>query len=171
MSKVVKIKYAPGSKAQRRSGREDAAANRFLLRLFERLDLLGHERELLRHDLCVRGEGRLHLRELRRKQDRRILLRESNPKEAATAATAGLEVMPPGRSSPSPKINPEASTIIGVSSLPLHRIQYHANTPPAVRASVNEGVLYMPTATAIPPGTYGTHHAPFDPSGFRILFP
>lgn len=54
---------------------------------------------------------------------------------------------------PSPRINPLAKTIMTVSSLPLHLNHHHISKPPAVLASVKEGVLYIPTATAIPPGT------------------
>jgi len=51
----------------------------------------------------------------------------------------------------------EASTISGVSPHPRRRLQYHANRPPKVRLKVKEGVLYMPMATAMPPGTSGHH--------------
>lgn len=54
---------------------------------------------------------------------------------------------------PSPRINPLANTIIGVSSLLLHLIHHHAIKPPTVLANVKLGVLYIPTATAMPPGT------------------
>jgi hypothetical protein len=45
---------------------------------------------------------------------------------------------------PSPKISPLARTIIGVSDLPFQRRHHRLMRPPMVRASVNEGVLYMP---------------------------
>jgi hypothetical protein len=45
---------------------------------------------------------------------------------------------------PSPKINPLASTMIGVSLLPFQRRHHRLIKPPIVRASVKEGVLYMP---------------------------
>ena len=46
---------------------------------------------------------------------------------------------------PSPKINPLASTIIGVSLLPFHLLHHKLMSPPIVRASVKLGVLYIPT--------------------------
>lgn len=49
--------------------------------------------------------------------------------------------------SPSPRINPLARTIIGVSLLPFHRLHHKLTSPPTVRARVNEGVLYMPIST------------------------
>jgi hypothetical protein len=45
---------------------------------------------------------------------------------------------------PSPKINPLASTIIGVSLLPFHLFHHKLISPPIVLARVNDGVLYMP---------------------------
>ena len=62
---------------------------------------------------------------------------------------------------PSPRINPyfpvsihlskpetekltEANTINGVSCHPLTDRHHHASSPPIVRASVNDGTLYMP---------------------------
>jgi hypothetical protein len=45
---------------------------------------------------------------------------------------------------PSPKINPLARTMIGVSLLPFHFRHQRLIRPPIVRAKVKEGVLYMP---------------------------
>jgi hypothetical protein len=45
---------------------------------------------------------------------------------------------------PSPKIKPLASTMIGVSLLPLHLLHHKLISPPIVLARVNDGVLYMP---------------------------
>jgi hypothetical protein len=42
--------------------------------------------------------------------------------------------------------------MIGVSDLFLCRTQYQLINPPTALAIVNDGVLYIPTATAIPPG-------------------
>jgi hypothetical protein len=47
--------------------------------------------------------------------------------------------------SPSPRIKPLAKTMMGVSLLPFHRRHQRLMRPPTVRASVKEGVLYMPT--------------------------
>ena len=46
---------------------------------------------------------------------------------------------------PSPKIRPLANTIIGNSCLFNHDCQYILIKPPIVRASVKDGVLYIPT--------------------------
>ncbi len=61
---------------------------------------------------------------------------------------------------PSPRISPLAKTITGVSSRFLQMRQYQLTSPPIALASVNDGTLYMPTATAIPPGTQSTHPLP-----------
>lgn len=61
---------------------------------------------------------------------------------------------------PSPSINPLANTTTGVSSLPLQTLQYQFTNPPAALANVKLGTLYIPTATAIPPGTHACHHLP-----------
>ena len=45
---------------------------------------------------------------------------------------------------PSPRISPLASTMMGVSLLPFHRRHHRLINPPTVRASVKEGVLYIP---------------------------
>jgi hypothetical protein len=46
--------------------------------------------------------------------------------------------------SPSPRIRPLASTIIGVSLLPFQRRHHKLSKPPIVRARVKLGVLYIP---------------------------
>lgn len=46
----------------------------------------------------------------------------------------------------------EAKTINGVPPHPFLSLHHQLNTPPNVLASVKDGTLYMPTATAIPPG-------------------
>ena len=46
--------------------------------------------------------------------------------------------------SPSPRIRPLASTMIGVSLRPFHRLHHKLRSPPIVRANVNDGVLYIP---------------------------
>ena len=61
---------------------------------------------------------------------------------------------------PSPRISPLASTITAVSSRRRYVCQYQLTKPPIVRASVNDGVLYMPTATAIPPGIHACQRRP-----------
>ena len=45
---------------------------------------------------------------------------------------------------PSPRISPLASTMMGVSSFCAYRHQYQFRRPPIVRASVKDGRLYMP---------------------------
>jgi len=47
--------------------------------------------------------------------------------------------------SPSPRINPLANTMIGVSLRPFHLLHHRLIRPPIARANVNDGVLYMPT--------------------------
>ena len=54
----------------------------------------------------------------------------------------------------------EASTINGVSCHPIIDRHHQLSRPPIVRASVNEGTLYMPTATAMPPGISGCQRFP-----------
>jgi hypothetical protein len=51
--------------------------------------------------------------------------------------------------SPSPRIKPLASTMMGVSLLPFHLLHHRLMRPPTVRANVNDGVLYMPIATLV----------------------
>jgi hypothetical protein len=73
---------------------------------------------------------------------------------------------------PSPRIRPDAMTRIVVSGRLSRLSQYQLMKPPAARAMVNEGALYipkvvsliqltvlrnLPTATAIPPGTYAAN--------------
>ena len=49
--------------------------------------------------------------------------------------------------SPSPRMRPLAKTIIGVSLRPFQRRHQRLISPPSVRASVKDGVLYMPASS------------------------
>ena len=53
---------------------------------------------------------------------------------------------------PSPKINPDAITITVVFPCGLCRIYKKCSKPPIALGKENEGVVYIPIATAIPLG-------------------
>jgi hypothetical protein len=53
---------------------------------------------------------------------------------------------------PSPSTRPDARTMRGVSDFPLYVFQYQLSIPPMARANVKDGELYIPMATAMPPG-------------------
>jgi hypothetical protein len=61
---------------------------------------------------------------------------------------------------PSPSMKPDAMITRGVLGFPNCEIQYQWTRPPRERARVNDGTLYMPTATAIPPGMRVLHGFP-----------
>lgn len=70
---------------------------------------------------------------------------------------------------PSPRIKPDAMMINGVVDCFRTLSQYQLTIPPMARASVNEGTLYMPTATAMPPGIQERHGLPTDRVRARVV--